>query len=131
MKGAPLILVVEDRALIRSMIQRVLEDLGYDVAGAADGLEAVQQMETAVFDAVLMDCQMPRLDGFRATAIIRRRERGGATHTPIIGVSGRCMEGDHETALARGMDAYVTKPITTRGLQSVLDRFVPRPPQSG
>src|SRR4051812_3701915 len=103
------ILLAEDERLSRLSTQRVLETLGYEVVGVGDGQEAVEQEATGNFDAVIMDCQMPRLDGFQATVTIRQREAAsGANRTPIIGLSGRAMQGDREAALAKGMDGYLT-----------------------
>jgi CheY-like chemotaxis protein len=76
-----------------------------------------------------MDCQMPRMDGFQATAAIRHREgETGGARTPIIGLSGRAMEGDSETALAKGMDGYLTKPFTVPELRRALDQWVAKEP---
>ncbi len=121
------ILLAEDERLSRLSTQRVLETLGYDVVGVGDGQEAVEQEATGTFDAVIMDCQMPRMDGFQATVTIRRREaETGAARTPIIGLSGRAMQGDSEAALSKGMDGYLTKPFTVPELKHALDQWVPK-----
>lgn len=121
------ILLAEDERLSRLSTQRVLETLGYEVTGVRDGKEAVEAEALGDFDAVIMDCQMPELDGFKATAEIRRREAAtGHTHTPIIGLSGRAMDGDREAALSKGMDGYITKPFTVPELRHALEEWLPR-----
>jgi CheY-like chemotaxis protein len=119
------ILVVEDERLSRLATERLLEKLGYEVVGVGDGIAAVEAGSGGEFDAILMDCQMPRMDGFKATAEIRRHQAGRhRTRTPIIGLSGRVMEGDGEEATARGMDAYLTKPIHLPDLRATLEQWV-------
>jgi CheY-like chemotaxis protein len=119
------ILLAEDERLSRLGTQRVLERLGYDVVGVSNGREAVEAEATGTFDAVIMDCQMPEMDGFKATAAIRQRQaENGAARTPIIGLSGRAMEGDREAALAKGMDGYLTKPFTVPELKTALEEWV-------
>jgi CheY-like chemotaxis protein len=121
------ILLAEDERLSRLSTQRVLETLGYEVVGVADGKEALEAQANGKFDAVIMDCQMPRMDGFQATVAIRQREAdSGAARMPIIGLSGRAMQGDSEAALAKGMDGYLTKPFTVPELKHVLEQWVPK-----
>jgi len=121
------ILLAEDERLSRLSTQRVLETLGYEVVGVGDGKEAVEAQALGDFDAVIMDCQMPELDGFKATVQIREREaKTGAAHTPIIGLSGRAMDGGREAALAKGMDGYLPKPFTVPELKHALDEWVPK-----
>lgn len=119
------ILLAEDDRLSRLATEQLLEKLGYEVVGVGDGVEAVEAVAEREFDAILMDCQMPRMDGFKATAEIRRHqvERHGA-RTPVIGLSGRAMEGDSEAATARGMDAYLTKPVNVNELRAALERWI-------
>ncbi len=112
------ILLAEDNAVNRTVAQRLLERCGYRVTVAVDGLEAVRAFETAVaafgrepFDVILMDIQMPEMDGFEATSHIRRIEARCGLHTPIIAFTAHAMQGDRERCLAAGMDDYVTKPI--------------------
>jgi len=107
------------------MTERVLAKHGFDVVAVRDGAEALDAAGSAPFDAIVMDCQMPVMDGFQATTAIRAHERStGAGRTPIIGLSGRSMEGDRENALERGMDAYLTKPVNARRLRAVLDSWI-------
>ena len=106
-----LVLLVEDNAVNQRLAQRVLEKAGCIVVCAMDGCEAVQASATRRFDVILMDLQMPHMDGFEATAELRRREAVSGGHTPIIAVTANAMLGDRERCLAAGMDGYVTKPI--------------------
>ena len=122
------ILLVDDDRVSRLLTQTVLEKIGYEVVLLSDGRRAADVVAAGDIAAVVMDCQMPNMDGFEATEEIRRREdssRGG--HTPIIGLSGRDMRGDEEVALAKGMDAYVTKPVRGQKLQIALERLVGQP----
>jgi two-component system sensor histidine kinase/response regulator len=120
------ILLVDDHKMSRLATQNILERLGYDVVGVGDGRDAVDAHANGGFDAAIMDCQMPRMDGFQATAEIRRREvEWGSARTPIIGLSARAMEGDSDAALAKGMDCYLTKPLSVKELRAALHRWVP------
>lgn len=115
------ILLAEDHRLNRLATLGILERLGYHLADVGDGNEAVDAEATGDFDAIVMDCQMPRMDGFQATAEIRRRQvTARCARTPIIGLSARAMEGDREAAIAKGMDAYLTKPVNLGELRAVL-----------
>ncbi len=121
------ILLVDDNRLSRLAAQGILEKLGYEVVGVGDGREAVDAEATGSFDAVIMDCQMPTMDGFQATAEIRRRQVGsGSARTPIIGLSARAMEGDSDVAIAKGMDGYLTKPLSVPELRAALDQWAPK-----
>lgn len=124
------ILLVEDNGLSRLATHSILEKLGYQVLGVRDGCEAVTAEALGDFQAVVMDCQMPRMDGFQATAEIRRREAAEqSARTPIIGLSGRAMEGDHDAAIAKGMDAYLMKPVMVGELRAALEQWTAaRPP---
>ena len=105
------VLVVEDNAVNRMLAQRILEKRGFQVTLAVDGKQALLAVEKATFDLILMDIQMPEMDGFEATAAIRRREQLAGKHTPIIALTAHAMKEDRERCLSGGMDAYVTKPI--------------------
>jgi CheY-like chemotaxis protein len=102
---------------------RILEKLGYRVDVADNGKEAVDAVVRTRYDAVLMDGQMPEMDGFEATAKIREHE-GGMRHTPIVAMTASAMKGDREKCLAAGMDDYIAKPIGPETLQAVLSRWV-------
>ena len=119
------ILLAEDHRLSRLSTHRILEKLGYEVKGVGDGREAVDAEATGEFDAVIMDCQMPRMDGFQATAAIRRRQvAADGVCIPIIGLSARAMEGDAEAAIGKGMDVYLTKPYKVSSLQAALELWI-------
>ena len=102
---------------------KLLAKLGYEVAVAGNGIEALQSMVDAEYDAVLMDCQMPEMDGYAATRELRRRE-GGTRHTPVIAMTAAAMQGDREACLAAGMDDYLTKPIRPDAVAETLARWI-------
>lgn len=118
------ILLVDDDRLSRLLTLTHLEGLGCQVVVLGDGRTAVDAEATGGFDAILMDCQMPLMDGFEATAAIRQNQADGSkSRTPIIGLSGRNMAGDAEIAIAKGMDAYLTKPVRIGDLRAALERW--------
>ncbi|MCW3035746.1 MAG: multi-sensor hybrid histidine kinase [Actinobacteria bacterium] len=115
------ILLADDHKMNRHATQALLESMGYEVIGVGGGAEAVDAYTRGQFDLILMDCQMPGVDGFEATAQIRRyQDESTCVRTPIIGLSGRSLSGDRDAAIAKGMDAYVTKPPSIKVLASVL-----------
>jgi CheY-like chemotaxis protein/HPt (histidine-containing phosphotransfer) domain-containing protein len=122
--AAPLILVAEDSQVNQLLAVRLLDQCGYRVEVVNDGNEALRAVQQTDYAAVLMDCQMPELDGYQATQEIRRRENGGS-HLPIIAMTAHSMAGDREKCLAAGMDDYVSKPIRLQVLISALGRWVP------
>ncbi|WP_051937726.1 ATP-binding protein [Ferriphaselus sp. R-1] len=123
----PIILLVEDNMVNQRLAEAVLKKLGCDVLLAKNGLEAVTAMEHGRFALVLMDCQMPEMDGYEATRHIRRAEEGTGRHQPVVAMTANAMEGDREKCLAAGMDDYLTKPIDFERLKEVLDTWA-RPP---
>lgn len=120
------VLVVEDNELNQMVAIGSLRRLGVDTVVAGDGAEGVELAAQGGFDAIVMDVQMPRLDGYAATRQIREREPAGA-RIPIIAMTAGAIEGDRERALAAGMDDFLTKPLDFRRLQQVLARWVGEP----
>jgi signal transduction histidine kinase/DNA-binding response OmpR family regulator len=139
----PSLLIVEDNEINQKLAVRMAEKLGCRAAIAHNGREAIEALAKADYDAILMDCQMPVLDGLETTRMIREREAAlGAGETqktldespprriPIIAVTANAMKGDREQCLAAGMDDYLAKPIQLETLRSVLERWVSLPPSS-
>ena len=122
----PRILVAEDNPVNQKLIARLLEKMDYRADVAANGLEAIDALSRVSYAAVLMDCQMPEMDGFEATAVIRKRDSEKGQHTPVIAVTAHAMKGDRERCLAAGMDDYITKPVKSDDLKISLNRFLPR-----
>ena len=110
------VLLAEDNAVNQRLAARLLEKEGHTVVVVTDGLKAVETLETDMFDLVLMDVQMPTMDGVEATALIRRREMDTGLHIPIIAMTAHAMAGDKQRFLTGGMDGYVSKPIHSREL---------------
>ena len=123
MASAP-ILVVEDNPVNQQVACGWLRKLGYRADVAANGFEALEALERIPYAAVLMDCQMPEMDGFQATAELRRRE-GTTRHTPVIAMTANVMRGDRERCLEAGMDDYVPKPVRLEDLDAALRRWLP------
>jgi PAS domain S-box-containing protein len=118
------ILLAEDNATNQRVATLMLNRMGCEVEIAPNGARAVEAWTRGAFDLILMDCQMPEMDGFEATRAIRAAER--ERRTPIVAVTANAMEGDRQRCLAAGMDDYVSKPITKTGLAGAVDRLVER-----
>jgi len=129
--SAPLVLVAEDSTVNQIVAVRTLERCGFRADVAADGREALAALEGTHYDAVLMDCQMPEMDGYEATAELRRRERGTSRHVPVIAMTAHAMKGDRERCLEAGMDDYISKPMRSAELSEVLARWVALPAANG
>jgi len=117
--------VAEDNPVNQRVAVRLLERLGLDADVASDGREAIRRFGRRAYAAILMDCQMPHVDGFEATARIREAEAEGQ-HIPIVAMTASAMRGDRERCLAAGMDDYVAKPIRLDDLRLALERWLPQ-----
>ena len=117
------VLLAEDNSVNQMLAVRLLERRGYTVTVAVNGRNALAAFEKESFDVILMDIQMPEMDGFEATAAIRAREKSTGGHIPIIAMTAHALVGDQERCLAAGMDGYVSKPIRTHQLFSVIEEF--------
>ena len=115
------VLVVEDNPVNQHLAVRLVEKQGHSVAAVASGREALEALATEHFDIVLMDVQMPEMDGFEATAAIRDKERRTGKHLPIIAMTAHAMQGDRERCLEAGMDGYVTKPVNVKELFAAIE----------
>jgi signal transduction histidine kinase/CheY-like chemotaxis protein len=116
------ILLAEDNAVNQKLAVRLLQKQGHQVTVAVNGLEAVRRWEQNPFDLILMDMQMPEMDGIEATLAIRRQEGSSGGHTPIIALTARAMPEDRSRCLASGMDGFITKPIQTEELMREIGR---------
>jgi two-component system sensor histidine kinase/response regulator len=120
------LLLVEDGLINQRVAVGLLERRGHAVTVAGNGIEALRQLDARAdaFDVVLMDIQMPEMDGFEATTAIREKERGSAVHIPIVAMTAHAMKGDRERCLEAGMDDYVSKPLIPEVLYETVERAV-------
>jgi PAS domain S-box-containing protein len=118
------VLVAEDNAVNQRLVSRLLEKRGHRVTVTANGREAVEALANQTFDLVLMDVQMPEMDGFEATMAIREREKHNGAYIPIIALTAHAMKGDKDRCLAAGMDGYLAKPIRSQELDEVLEKYI-------
>ena len=120
------ILLAEDTPVNQRLAVVLLEDRGHTVVVANDGREALDILDRESFDLILMDVQMPRMDGFQATAAIRAGEAGTSRHIPIFAMTAHAMKGDRERCLAAGMDGYISKPIRAEQFLAVIEGRAPK-----
>jgi signal transduction histidine kinase/CheY-like chemotaxis protein len=119
-KGPLRILLAEDNAINRAVATGILENLGHTLVRAANGREAVKAHRSGAFDLIFMDIQMPEMDGFEATRLIREMEAASGVHTPIVAMTAHAMAGDRERCLKAGMDDYISKPLRKEDILRVL-----------
>ncbi len=120
------ILLAEDNLVNQRLAIRLLEKRGHRVSVAANGREALAALEKASYDLVLMDVQMPEMDGMEATARIREKEKLTGGHQPVVALTAHAMKGDQELCLAAGMDGYLTKPLRQQELDELLENYTRR-----
>ena len=130
-RSRPLVLVVEDNPVNQKVAANMIEKLGYRVNVAANGREAVESLARIPYALVFMDCQMPEMDGFEATRVIRNQEAslqqagGKLPHLPIIAMTANAMKEDRDRCLAVGMDDFLSKPVASKSLAAVLSHWLP------
>ena len=118
--------MAEDNPVNQKLAMRLLEKRGHRVVVASNGREALSALARDRYDLVLMDVQMPEMDGLEATKEIRSKEKGTGRHQPVVAMTALVMKGDRERCLEAGMDGYLAKPIRPQELDEVLDAYVPR-----
>jgi len=120
------ILLAEDNLINQRVAVSILEKAGHQVTVANNGRQTLDRWSEQAFDLILMDVQMPEIDGLEATAMIRAHEVKTGEHIPIIALTAHAMKGDQERCLATGMDGYVSKPIDARQLIELVSRYAPQ-----
>jgi CheY-like chemotaxis protein len=118
------VLVAEDNVVNQRVAARMLEKLGCRVDVVANGLEALEAVSRITYHCIFMDCQMPEMDGYEATTVIRQREALTGAHTPIIAMTANAMQSDRERCLAAGMDDYISKPAQPKELGTTLEKWI-------
>ena len=119
------ILLAEDNLVNQKLAVGILGNLGHSVTVANNGVEALKQLEHSSFDLVLMDVQMPEMDGLAATRELRRREASTQTHVTVVAMTAHAMKGDRERCLESGMDDYLCKPIRMKDMTNKLEELFP------
>jgi CheY-like chemotaxis protein len=117
------ILIAEDNVVNQKLTFRLLERRGHSVVLTSTGLEAIEAFDKERFDLILMDVQMPDMDGLEATLQIRAREKQTGTHTPIVALTAHALKGDKERCVAAGMDGYINKPIEADKFIQMVEEF--------
>jgi len=123
-RAALKLLLVEDDPVNQQVALRMIQRLGFQAHMVSNGHQALEELARASYDIILMDCQMPQMDGYAATHEIRRRE-GSARHTTIVGLTAHALNGDREECLMSGMDDYVSKPVSLEELAAILEKWIP------
>ena len=118
------VLLVEDNIVNQTVTKGMLQRLGLSVDTAADGRQALQLHANQAYELILMDCQMPTMDGFETTRRVRQQEQLSGRHTPVVALTANAMEGDRERCLAAGMDDYLAKPISREALFHCIQRWL-------
>jgi signal transduction histidine kinase/ActR/RegA family two-component response regulator len=121
------VLLVEDNRVNQRLAMKMLEKRGYKVDLAADGVEALELIAKSAYDLVLMDCQMPDMDGFETTRRIRESEAGSNRHLLIVAMTANALQGDRDRCLAAGMDEYLAKPVRAEDLYRMIEGILTRP----
>jgi CheY-like chemotaxis protein len=124
------ILLAEDNEVNRLVATAILQKKGHEIVHAENGAKALEAVRQSRFDLILMDVQMPDMDGLQATAAIRALEQSSGRHTPIVAMTAHAMKGDRERFLAAGMDDYIAKPINSQELLAILSRVTARKPEA-
>jgi CheY-like chemotaxis protein len=120
------LLLAEDNVVNQALAVRILEKNGFTVRVATTGKEVLAALSEEQFDLILMDVQMPEMDGFEATSLIRKREQSGTLkHIPIVAMTAHAMIGDRERCLGAGMDGYISKPLHGKELLELIATLVP------
>ncbi len=119
------ILLAEDYIVNQELTKEMLEMMSCEVDVADDGKEALNRYKTNNYDLILMDVQMPEVDGYQATKEIRKEENSMQKHTPIIALTANALLGDREKCLEAGMDDYLSKPIRGEELETILKKYLP------
>jgi CheY-like chemotaxis protein len=117
------ILIAEDNPVNQLLISRLLEKRGHAIKVAGNGRLALESLQEAAYDLVLMDVQMPEMDGMEATRLLRESESKTGRHITVVGVTAHAMAGDRERCLEAGMDGYLSKPIRPKELDELLERL--------
>lgn len=124
------ILLAEDNTINQRLTRRILEKRGHTVITASDGIEALEALDREMFDLALMDVQMPRMDGFQATSIVREREKLTGNHLPIFAMTANVLKGDEDRCLNAGMDGYIPKPVSPKELIGTVESVASAMPVS-